>query len=117
MGPFPFSHGNLYVLVSVDYVSKLVEAIESPTKDSKVVLKLFKNIIFPRFWVPRAIISDRGTHFGEKTLQNLIKKYGVHHQKGLSYHPQTSGEMEISNREIKLILEKILARSRLVYEA
>ena len=39
MGPFPPSHNNFYILVVVDYVSKWVEAIASPTNDSKVVLK------------------------------------------------------------------------------
>ncbi|XP_021728773.1 uncharacterized protein LOC110695856 [Chenopodium quinoa] len=79
MGPFPSSNGNCYILVAVDYVSKWVEAIASPTNDSKVVIKLFKKIIFPRFGVPRAIISDGGTHFHERQLDNFLKKYGVHH--------------------------------------
>ncbi|XP_021736243.1 uncharacterized protein K02A2.6-like [Chenopodium quinoa] len=107
MGSFPSSNGNCYILVAVDYVSKWVEAIASPTNDSKVVIKLFKKIIFPRFGVPRAIISDGGTHFHERQLDNLLKKYGVYHRTGLSYHPQTSGQVEVSNREIKAILEKI----------
>ena len=49
MGPFPSSNGNKYILVYVDYVSKWVEAIASPTNDAAVVVKLFKSIIFPRF--------------------------------------------------------------------
>ncbi|XP_021724279.1 uncharacterized protein LOC110691631 [Chenopodium quinoa] len=105
MGSFPSSNGNCYILVAVDYMSKWVETIASPTNDSKVVIKLFKKIIFPRFGVPRAIISDGGTHFHEKQLDNLLKKYGVYHRTGLSYHPQTSGQVEVSNREIKAILE------------
>ncbi|XP_021761356.1 uncharacterized protein LOC110726196 [Chenopodium quinoa] len=108
MGPFPSSNGNCYILVAVDYVSKWVEAITSPTNDSKVVIKLFKKIIFPRFGVPRAIISDGDTHFHEKQLDNLLKKYDVYHRTRLSYHPQTSGQVEVSNREIKAILEKAI---------
>jgi len=49
MGPFPSSMGNKYILIAVDYVSKWIEAIASPTCDTKVVVKMFKNIIFPRF--------------------------------------------------------------------
>jgi len=52
MGPFPSSFGNQYILVAVDYVSKWVEAIASPTNDAQVVINLFKKIIFPRFGVP-----------------------------------------------------------------
>ncbi|XP_021754493.1 uncharacterized protein LOC110719818 [Chenopodium quinoa] len=112
MGPFPSSKGNRYILVAVDYVSKWVEAIATPTNDSKVVHKLFKKIIFPRFGVPRAIISDGGSHFHEKKLDTLLKKYGVYHRTGLAYHPQTSRQVEVSNREIKAILQKVVAKSR-----
>ena len=52
MGPFPSSYGNKYILVTVDYVSKWVEAVASPTNDAFVVTKLFKSIIFPRFRIP-----------------------------------------------------------------
>jgi len=62
MGPFPPSFGTQFILVAVDYVSKWIEAIASPTNDSKVVTKMFKEIIFPRFGVPRVMISDGGSH-------------------------------------------------------
>ncbi|GJR38461.1 reverse transcriptase domain-containing protein [Tanacetum coccineum] len=62
MGPFPSSRGNKYILVAVDYLSKWVEAKALPTNDARVVCKFLKNL-FARFGTPRAIISDRGTHF------------------------------------------------------
>ena len=111
-GPFPLSNGNKYILVACDYVSKWVEAIASPTNDARVVSKFFKNVIFPRFGIPRVIISDNGTHFIEYKFEALLKKYGVYHKFALPYHPQTSGQVEVSNREIKAILEKTVARSR-----
>ena len=112
MGPFPSSYGNKYILVAVDYVSKWVEAIASPTNDAKVVLKLFKTIIFPRFGVPRVVISDGGKHFINKVFENLLKKHGVKHKVATPYNPQTSGQVEISNREIKTILEKTVGITR-----
>ncbi|CAA7028420.1 unnamed protein product [Microthlaspi erraticum] len=112
MGPFPSSYGNKYILVAVDYVSKWVEAIASPTNDSKVVIKLFKSIIFPRFGIPRVVISDGGSHFINKVFDNLLKKNGVRHKVATPYHPQTSGQVEISNREIKRILEKTVGMTR-----
>jgi len=83
-----------------------VEAIASPTNDSRIVTKLFKMIIFSHFGVSRVLITDNGTHFTKKKLEALLKKYGVHHNYGLGYDPQTSGQAEIS------ILEKMAARSR-----
>lgn len=62
MGPFPNSFGNEYILVAVDYFSKWVDEIESPTNDAQLVIKMFKNIILPRFGVPRVVISDVGTN-------------------------------------------------------
>lgn len=49
MGPFPFSYGNKYILVDVDYVSKWVKAIPSPTNNAAVVVKFFNSIILPSF--------------------------------------------------------------------
>ncbi|XP_048604755.1 uncharacterized protein LOC125582220 [Brassica napus] len=88
MGPFPSSFGNKYILVAVDYVSKWVEAIASPTNDARVVIKMFKSIIFPRFGVPRVVISDGGSHFINKLLEGLLKKNGVKHKVATPYHPQ-----------------------------
>ncbi|GKA60351.1 reverse transcriptase domain-containing protein [Tanacetum coccineum] len=59
MDPFPSSRGNKYILMTVDYLSKWVEAKALPTNDARVVCKFLKSL-FPRFGTPRAIISDRG---------------------------------------------------------
>ncbi|CAN6576919.1 unnamed protein product [Malus baccata var. baccata] len=112
MGPFPSSHGNLYILVAVDYVSKWVEAIAFPTCKSSVVLGFLQNTIFPRFGIPRAIISDEGTHFLNRTMAALCAKYHIHHRIATPYHPQTSGQVEVSNRELKWILKKTVSSSR-----
>ncbi|XP_074298698.1 uncharacterized protein LOC141629622 [Silene latifolia] len=90
-GPFPSSKGNRYILVAIDYVSKWVEAIATPTNDVRAMINLFKKIIVSRFGVPIAVISDRRTHFREKQLDALLEKYGVYRRSGLAYHPQTSG--------------------------
>ncbi|XP_057251811.1 uncharacterized protein LOC130591881 [Beta vulgaris subsp. vulgaris] len=73
------------ILVVVDYVTKWVEAVASITNDSKVVMKLFKKVIFPRFGVPRFLISDGGSHFHQRTFKALLKRYGVTHKVGLAY--------------------------------
>ena len=106
MGPFPPSCGYLYILLSVDYVSKWVEAIPTRTNDHKVVLKFIKEHIFSRFGIPRAIISDGGLHVCNRSFENLLKKYGVTHKVSTAYHPQTNGQAELANREIKHILQK-----------
>ena len=69
MGPFPSSFGYIYILVGVDYVSKWVEAVHCRTADHMVVLKFLKENIFSRFGVPKAIISNGGSHFCNNLLR------------------------------------------------
>ncbi|XP_016652774.1 PREDICTED: uncharacterized protein LOC107882070, partial [Prunus mume] len=56
--------------------------------------------------MPQVLISDGGSHFCNRTIEALLKKYNVTHKVSTPYHPQPSGQAEISNREIKQILEK-----------
>ena len=91
MRPYPTSFGYTYILVGVDYVSKWVEAVPCRAADHKTVLKFLKENIFSRFGVPKAIISDGGSHFCNKPFENLLSKYGVKHKVATPYHPQTSG--------------------------
>ncbi|GJT90924.1 reverse transcriptase domain-containing protein [Tanacetum coccineum] len=105
MGPFPESRGNKYILVDVDYVSKWVEAQALPTNDARIVVKFLRNL-FARFGVPKALISDRGTHFCNSQLEKALQRYGVTHKLSMAYHPQSNGQTEVTNRAIKRILER-----------
>ncbi|XP_031096918.1 probable LRR receptor-like serine/threonine-protein kinase At3g47570 [Ipomoea triloba] len=90
---------------------RAIKSVATRTNDSKVVLKFLKDI-FARFGMPRAIISDEDTHFCNKLFAGLLKKYGITHRVAIPYHPQTSGQVEVSNRQIKGILEKTANSSR-----
>nr|GEV31898.1 reverse transcriptase domain-containing protein [Tanacetum cinerariifolium] len=111
MGPFPSSRGNKYILVAVDYLSKWVEAKVLPTNDARVLVKFLKSL-FARFGTPRGIISDRGTHFCNDQFAKVMTKYGVKHRLATAYHPQTSGQVEVSNRGLKRILERTVGENR-----
>ena len=108
MGPFLVSFGFTYILLVVDYVSKWVEAKATRTNDARVVKDFVRSHIFYRFGIPRAIVSDQGTHFCNRFIRALLRKYGVVHKISTPYHPETNGQAEISNKEIKRILEKIV---------
>ncbi|KAM1829970.1 hypothetical protein ACFX14_022720 [Malus domestica] len=99
-------------IFDVDYVSKWVEAKATHTNNSRVVADFIKANIFSKFGMPRVFISDGGSHFCNRTIEALFKKCNVKHRVSTPYHPQTSGQVEVLNREIKQILEKTVGPNR-----
>ena len=91
MGHFPSTYNNKYNLLAVDYVSKWVEAIPTYTNDAKVAINFLRRNVFSRFGIPRALVSDKGSHFYSKLVEKLLLMYGVSHKTVLAYHPQTNG--------------------------
>ncbi|RDX91888.1 Retrovirus-related Pol polyprotein, partial [Mucuna pruriens] len=112
MGPFLVSDGYSYILLAVDYVSRWVEAIVTKTYDDEVVVDFLKSNIFYQFGVPKALISDQGSHFYNKAMSSLLHKYRVVDRIAIAYHPQTNGQAEVFNREIKKTLQKMTNPSR-----
>ncbi|XP_049405163.1 uncharacterized protein LOC125868577 [Solanum stenotomum] len=95
-----------------DYVSKWVEGVALPNNEGKSVVQFLKCYIFAMFGTPQAIISDGGSYFCNKWFSTALSKYGVKHKIGTPYHPQTSGQVEVSNQEIKSILAMTVIASR-----
>ncbi|RDX86025.1 pol, partial [Mucuna pruriens] len=113
MGPLPISNGYLYILLVVDYVSRWVDARATRTNDAKATVDFLKSKIFYQFGVPKALISDQGTHFYNRAM-SLLEIYIAVHRIAIPYHLQTNGQAEVFNREIKKILLKM---SRLLDDA
>nr|GEU53874.1 reverse transcriptase domain-containing protein [Tanacetum cinerariifolium] len=100
-----------YILVAVDYLSKWIEAKALPANDARVVVKFLKSL-FARLRTPRAIIRDCVTHFCNDKFAKVMSKYGVTRRLATAYHPQTSGQVEVSNRGLKRILETTVGETR-----
>nr|GFA08689.1 reverse transcriptase domain-containing protein [Tanacetum cinerariifolium] len=111
IGPFHSSKLNKYILVAVNYLSKWVEAKALPTNDARVVVKFLKSL-FTRFGTPKAIISDRETHFCNDQFSRVMAKYGVTHRLSTACHPQTSGQVEVTNRGLKRIFKRTVGENR-----
>lgn len=107
MGHFVSFYIYKYNLVAVEYVSKRVEALALADNEGKRMVAFLRKNILSCYGVQRKIISDKGSHFCNKVFIVALTKYGVkQHKVATTYHPQTSGEMKVSNKEIKSILAK-----------
>ncbi|GJR14055.1 reverse transcriptase domain-containing protein [Tanacetum coccineum] len=117
MGQFPNHQRNKYILMAVVDLTKLVEneSCSPPKKknDARAVVQDFclKSLLLPDR-APRAIINDRGTHFCNDLFAKVMLKYGVTHRLSTAYHPQTSGQVEVSNQGLKRILERTVGKNR-----
>nr|GEV79080.1 reverse transcriptase domain-containing protein [Tanacetum cinerariifolium] len=107
----------------IHYARKIMTDVESnfTTMEKEmlavVIKERFRNEmkclkIPSRFGTPRAIISDRGMHFCNDQFAKVMLKYGVTHHLATLYHPQTSGQVEVSNRGLKRILERTVGENR-----
>jgi hypothetical protein len=112
IGLLPISRDFSYILLVVNYVSKWIEVIPTQTCDHKVVVDFVRNNNFSRFGVPHALVSDNGSHFCNMAFQSLLRNYGVTHQVSTPYHRQSNGQAEVSNRQIKQILETVVRPQR-----
>nr|GEU42173.1 hypothetical protein [Tanacetum cinerariifolium] len=99
-----------------NYTAKKVfnSAKALPTNDARVVVKFLKSLFF-RFGTPKAIISDRGTHFCDDQFSRVMSKYGATHRLSTAYHPQISGQVEVTNRGLKGILERTVEENHALW--
>jgi transposase InsO family protein len=72
-----------------------------PPNNARVVVKFLKKL-FSHFESPRVLISDKGTHFCNNQLENVLKRLGVTHKFAIPYHSQ------MMNRELKRILKMVV---------
>ena len=89
-----------------------METIACPINDANIIVGFIQRNILSIYEAPRTIISDEGSHFENKLFVKLLSRYGVIHVMGLAYHPQSNGQAEISNKEIKNILENTIRKSK-----
>ncbi|KAG6924506.1 hypothetical protein G0U57_017193, partial [Chelydra serpentina] len=107
IGPFPTtSRGNKYCLVIADPFSKWVEAIPTKTSTAWVTAKQLFNIVFSSMGIPRVIDSDSGSHFVGDVMQELCKALGIKQCFHIAGHPESSGQVERTNRTLKEALKK-----------
>nr|GEW92824.1 reverse transcriptase domain-containing protein [Tanacetum cinerariifolium] len=98
----------------IHYASKTMNDAESNYTMTKkeIVAVVYAFEKFRSFGTPRAIISDRGTHFWNDQFAKVMLKYEVTYHLSTAYHPQTSGQVEVSSRGLKRIVERTIVENR-----
>ena len=91
--PFPSCNGYTHILVAIDYLTKRIEAIPTSSVDHNTSIKNLKEVIFPRFGVPRYLVTDGGSHFMNGASHKMHAKYVVNHRVASPYHPQCRAQV------------------------
>ena len=99
--------GAKYIITAVEYVTKWEEAEPVETCTKEVASKFIYENIITRFRCPLTLISDQGTHFVNRTIQVLLKKFLIDHRRKKAYHPQANGAVEVFNKTLHKGLTKI----------
>ena len=105
------SNRHQYILVAIDYFTKWVEADSYAELDAKAVARFLKKNIICRFGVPHEIVSDNGTHF-EGEANEVMEEYRIQRHKSSPYHPHTNGAVEAANKNLKVIISKMIKGGR-----
>jgi len=98
--------------VCTDYVTKRAEAKALVRETEQTVVNFLFEEIFVRYGVPREIVTDQGTQFTSRLVQEITKKYQIKHRRSTPYHPQANGQVESTNKTLEGIMTKIVATNR-----
>nr|XP_016475446.1 PREDICTED: uncharacterized protein LOC107797099 [Nicotiana tabacum] len=110
------SKGHCYILVVIDYITKLVEASTYKPIIKKVVAEFIRNNIVCRFGIPESIITDNTANLNGDLIREICEKFKIAHRNSTAYRPQINGAVEASNKNIKRILQKIVDNHRQWHE-
>ena len=106
VGPLPKSNkGNRYILVICDYATRYPEAIPLRSIEAETIAEELV-VLFSRVGIPNEILTDQGSNFTSKLLQELYRLLHMRRIQTSPYHLQTDGLVERFNQTLKAMLRK-----------
>ena len=96
----------------MDYFTKWDEAIPTYAEDSKTAALFLFNHIIARFRIPRAIVTDHGSHFQNKMMAKLSVKLRFCHDNSTPYYSQANGQVEAINKVLKTMLQQMVGQAK-----
>src|SRR6266540_7329449 len=79
--------GNRYIVVAMDYFSRWPEVRPLKVANADTAVTFLYEEIICRFGASRILQSDRRTHFVNKLIQRLTKRFKIKHSLSSPYHP------------------------------
>ncbi|RDY06429.1 Pro-Pol polyprotein, partial [Mucuna pruriens] len=102
------SNGRRFILVAIDYFTKWVEVASYTSVTKSTVVKFIKRDIICRYGLPTHIITDNGTNLNNKMIIELCGQFKIQHHNSTPYHPKMNGAVEVANKNIKRIVQKMV---------
>jgi transposase InsO family protein len=108
--------GARYIITAIEYLTRWAEARAFKDYNAATATHFIFDDIITRFGCPKVLMSDQGTHFINNTIEALIEKFAVHHQKRTPYHPQANETVEAFNNILEITLTKICSMNKDDYD-
>jgi transposase InsO family protein len=96
----------------MDYFTKWAEAMATVKSDGNTATFFVFNHIIAWFKIPREIVTDHGSHFQNEMMKELASKLGFKNGHYSPYYPQENGQVELVNKSLKTILQKMINPSK-----
>ena len=105
----PLVQGYDAILVVCDQLMKMAHFIPMTDKTSAEGLaRLFRDHVWKLHGLPESIISDRGAQFAANLMKELNQILGIKTRLSTAFHPQTDGQTEQTNQELKQYLRMFI---------
>jgi transposase InsO family protein len=108
----PSSNGRKYIVMTVDYFTKWVEAMPTLNNIVDTAARFFFNHVISHFRVPLQLVSDHVKHFKNEIFVELFSRLGFSHAFASPYYPQSNGQVEAVNKVLKTMLQHIVNKHK-----
>jgi len=107
-----FSNGFRWILTTIYYFTRWVEAIPTKRATNRVVMDFLEKRIVTRFGVPSKITPDNAKAFSSTELSNFCFKYGILLSHASNYYPKGNGLTKSNNKNLMTIIKKIVGENK-----
>ena len=108
VGPIhpPTSRGNRYILTVIDMLTGFTMAVPIPNKSSETICSAYRDHVYCTFGGSSRILTDNGSKFKNKEMQQFCDTLGGKHIFSPVYTPESNGRLEGWHRFCKACIVK-----------